>query len=474
VNQAARRRQTIIYLLGDALSAGIAWTLFFAYRKRVIESSVYGVKLPIKFDQYFYTGLAVIVTFWLLFYTMGGRYKDIFRKSRLKDFTSTAVYSILGTLIIFFALILDDTIVNYRTYYSSFFTLLSLHFGINFLFRFAITTQVVRKVHSKKISFPSIMVGGGFKALELYKELEHEKKSSGNRFVGFVQVYDNEQFELESELKKLGSYKDLSQLIGEYEIEEVLIAIESSEHDRLEQIISELEDTDVMIKILPDTYDIITGSVRLQSIFGTPLIEVKHDLMQAWEFNLKRIFDILVSASALILLFPLLLFTAVMVKMSSKGPIFYKQYRIGKYGKSFKIVKFRSMYVDAEKHGPQLSSTTDSRITPWGKVMRKFRLDELPQFYNVLIGEMSIVGPRPERQFYIDQIKSKAPHYRYLQKVRPGITSWGMVKYGYAENVDQMIERMKYDILYIENMSLFIDLKILIYTVLIVVQGRGK
>ncbi len=474
MNQQAKRRQTLIYVLGDFLSAGIAWTLFFTYRKRVIESSIYGIKIPIHFDQYFYTGLFIIIAFWLLFYYLGGRYNDIFRKSRLKDLVSTSIYSILGTLVIFFALILDDTIVNYRTYYSSFFTLLCLHFGVNFFFRFLITNRVVQKIHNRVIGFPTILVGGDSKAVQLYKELSLERKSSGNIFVGFVSVFEKKDFPMASELENLGTYKDLSALINKHEIEEILIAMESSEHNRLEQVIGELEDTDVVIKILPDTYDIITGSVRLQGIFRTPLIEIKHDLMQAWEFNVKRIFDVLVSLIALIILSPLLLFSAIMVKAGSKGPVFYRQERIGKQGKTFKIIKFRSMCLDAEKEGPQLSSATDSRITPWGRIMRKFRLDELPQFYNVLIGEMSIVGPRPERQFFIDQIKSRAPHYKYLHKVRPGITSWGMVKYGYAENVDQMIERMKYDILYIENMSLLIDLKILIYTVLIVFQGLGK
>jgi exopolysaccharide biosynthesis polyprenyl glycosylphosphotransferase len=221
-------------------------------------------------------------------------------------------------------------------------------------------------------------------------------------------------------------------------------------------------------------YDILTGMVKMSSIIGTPLIEISHDLMPAWEENLKRLIDIMVSFIMLILLIPVYLFLAIGVLLSSKGPIFYSHERIGRYGKPFTIYKFRSMFSNAEANGPALSSSNDSRITGFGKFMRKMRLDELPQFYNVLIGDMSLVGPRPERQHFIDQIIKKAPHFNHLQKVRPGITSWGQVKFGYASNVDEMIERLKFDILYIENMSLLVDLKILIYTIKIVLNASGK
>jgi exopolysaccharide biosynthesis polyprenyl glycosylphosphotransferase len=212
----------------------------------------------------------------------------------------------------------------------------------------------------------------------------------------------------------------------------------------------------------------------MTSIFGAPLIEVNPLIMPAWQFSVKRAMDIAVSGLALILLTPVYLLLAIGVKLSSPGPVFFTQERIGKHGRPFWIVKFRSMYCGAEQNGPQLSSSSDARITTFGRWMRKTRMDELPQFWNVLKGDMSLVGPRPERQHFIDAIMKVAPHYRHLHKVRPGITSWGQVKFGYAENVDQMVRRLKYDVLYIENMSIAMDLKILAYTILIVLKGDGK
>ena len=231
---------------------------------------------------------------------------------------------------------------------------------------------------------------------------------------------------------------------------------------------------DIIIKITPDARDIIVGSIKQDNIFHSTLIVINNRLMPEWQYSLKRLFDIVISILAMVLLSPVYLITAIIVKTTSPGPVFYAQERIGYLGRPFKMHKFRSMYVDAEQAGPALSKDDDPRITPFGRFMRKVRLDEIPQFYNVLRGTMSLVGPRPERQYYIDQIVRRAPEYQLLQRVKPGITSWGQVKYGYASSVDEMVERLRYDLLYLDNMSLTTDLKIMVYTAKIILQGRGK
>jgi exopolysaccharide biosynthesis polyprenyl glycosylphosphotransferase len=310
--------------------------------------------------------------------------------------------------------------------------------------------------------------------MAIYEEIEGLRKSTGNRFIGFVNVNGGDQLLTQVGLPRLGKWHELRSVIDQHAVEEVIIAVDSGEHEHISRIMNELEGTGVRIKVIPDMYDILSGSVKMTSIFGTPLIEVNSEIMPAWQFSLKRIMDLGISAIAMVVLAPLYLVLSIAVRLSSPGPIFFRQERVGKYGRPFRIIKFRSMYCDAERNGPQLSSSTDPRITPIGRWMRKTRMDEIPQFWNVIKGDMSLVGPRPERQHFIDAITEVAPHYRHLHKVRPGITSWGQVKFGYAENVEQMVRRLKYDVLYIENMSLAVDLKILAYTVLIILRRDGK
>jgi exopolysaccharide biosynthesis polyprenyl glycosylphosphotransferase len=471
-----KKLQVARYVFFDLVSAVAAWTLFFIYRKYYIETQKFGVDPTEIFSEKYYLGVVVIPICWLMFYYVVGNYNNIYRKSRLSELLNTMLTSIIGVTIIFFISILDDEVRVYRNYYQSYFTLLGLQFGFTATFRFILSSINNYQIHNRKKGFKTIIIGSNENALKMYEEIQSLKNGTGNLFVGFVHVDEKNGFseQLRKQVPHLGEFADIGKIIDEHEIEEIIIAIESWEHEYLGQVISDLSDRGIIIKIIPDMYDILSGSVKMTSIFGAPLIEINRKIMPEWQAALKRLIDVSISVFVLICFSWVYVIVAIIVKLGSKGPIFYFQERIGIHGKPFRIIKFRSMYIDAEKAGPALSSKHDPRITPFGRFMRKTRIDELPQFFNVVIAEMSIVGPRPERQFFIDQIVQKAPHYKHLHKVRPGITSWGQVKYGYAETVDQMVQRLKYDIIYIENMSLIVDLKIMIYTALIMIQGRGK
>lgn len=460
---------TIKYITHDLISASSAWLIFLYYRTVYMEN---GQTFFMNEERIF--GLLSINLLWFIFYLLSGSYSNIYRKSRLKELFQIFIITIIGVTIIFFAVLLDDFIVSYKQYYSSFLALFCIHFGLTSLLRFLLTSYTARKVHKKIMGFNTLIIGDNEKAIQLYHDLENEQKSSGHILKGFVSVENKKQYKLEEHIPHLGDCNQIKNIIEKYQIEDVIIAIESSEHSKIENILNLLENIDVFIKIIPDVYDILSGTVKMNSILGTPLIEINHKLQTPSELLVKNTIDIVLSFVIIIVFSPIYLICAILVKLSSEGPIIYKQKRLGQFGKEFNIYKFRSMYTDAEKHGPQLSSKTDSRVTAWGRIMRKIRLDETPQFFNVLFGDMSFVGPRPERDFFAKQILEIAPHYKHIYKVKPGITSWGMVKYGYAENVDEMLERLKYDVLYIENMSLLIDLKIMIHTILIILEGRGK
>ena len=473
------KKVTLRYIFFDILSAMLAWAFLFVFRKIGFENTTFDDLGLIVSDPNFWLGIVIVPLGWLALYAMQGSYKNVLRKSRLKELQQTAIASIIGVVVLFFVLMLDDQVGTYNNYYLSFLFILIIHFSLTYTCRLIQTSSIVHKVHNRQIGFPTLLIGSHNKAYQTYLDLENQETYSGNIFVGFVSV-DSEtptpsETRLTAVMPNLGTTRDVKQLINTHHIEEVIIAVENNEQTQIQQILRTLDGCgEVIIKITPDARDIIFGMVHVDSIFHSPLITINTRLMEEWQYSVKRLFDIVLSVLALVILSPVFLITAILVKCTSPGPIFFAQERIGYRGRPFKMHKFRSMYIDAEACGPALSRDDDPRITPFGRFMRKVRLDEIPQFYNVLKGTMSIVGYRPERQFYIDQIVKRCPEYLLLQRIKPGITSWGQVKYGYASSVDEMCERLKYDLLYLENMSITTDLKILIYTVGIIFQGRGK
>ena len=473
----ARQMASARYVVGDVLASAVAWTSLYLYRKHALEFAPAFRESwfpeAMWMDGNFRYGLLFVPMFWLGLYGLAGMHGNPFRRHRSMEVGQVLLTTLLGSLVLFFVLILDDAISSYTQYYQSLLVLFAAQSAFVIAARLPQTTRTVKRVHRGELAFNTLVVGCNEQAVSTILEIRALRRNPGFRFIGSIQVGQEGCHTLEG-IPCLGSTDQMAELIQEHAIEEVILAVRSSEHGELESIINRLEGTGVGIKIIPDIYDILSGMVRMQSLFGAPLIAIRKEIMPAWQVAVKRGMDVVISMVALLLLTPMLLAIAAAVKLSSKGPVFFHQERVGRWGKPFMIHKFRSMYVGAERNGPQLSSDHDPRITKVGRLLRKSRLDELPQFFNVLIGEMSLVGPRPERQHYIDLISKRAAHYHHLHKVRPGITSWGQVKYGYAENVEEMVQRLRFDLIYMENMSLALDIKILTYTVWIVLRGRGK
>lgn len=462
------------YALSDFITASVGWVLFLFYRKNNIQLFDFNSFIDQFSNKDLLLSLFIVPSMWLVFHLFSGAYFNPYRKSRFIEIYRTLIISLLGSIVIYFTFIQNDAAQDLGYYYKSFFLYLCIQFVVTSIGRIIVLYQIKKKIYKSQFGYNTLIIGGNQQAISIYKDIVNNEVKLGYEFKGFVYADDTGNNGMSDFLPKLGSINELKRIIDTHHIEEVIIAIDTSEHNRLQYILAQLSHRHVIIKITPDLYDIISGSVKTSNVFGAVLIEIYPELMPDWQRVIKRALDIFISTSVLVLISPLYLFAAIKVKLSSPGPIFYKQERIGLYGKPFWIFKFRSMMMNAEEKGPALSSENDPRITPWGRIMRKWRIDELPQFYNIIIGDMSLVGPRPERKYYIDIIAQTNPHYKYLHKVKPGLSSWGMVKFGYAENTTEMIERMRYDLLYIKNCSLVLDFKIMVYTILVILQGRGK
>ena len=464
--------QRIKYVVCDFVMSNVAWFAYNCVRWNmgsvVGQTSLQGylTSKMVVLGQIFFPLLMMAV------YAFSGYYNDVCRKSRVQELLTTAASAGINALLIFFLALINDVIGKRGIDYEMIFILWLLLFALVNIPRAVITNGASRRIKSRRWTFPTLIIGSGQAAVAFADKLNRMRQSSGYEIKGFVNIPgENPVKDNPLPCYDLGQLKEVCTAEG---IWELIVVPTRDDSVQTMNAINQLFSLGLPIKIAPERFNLMQTQVRYNDIYGEPLVNISQSSLSESGKNLKRALDVVISIIALILLSPLYAIVALIIKCDSPGPIFYLQERIGYHNRPFRIIKFRSMVQNAESAGqPQLSSDNDPRITNFGRIMRKYRIDELPQFWNVLVGDMSIVGPRPERKFYIDQIIKIVPAYALLHQLRPGITSMGMVKYGYAQNVDEMVERVKYDLMYLDNMSLLNDVKILIYTIRIVFTGRG-
>lgn len=466
-------RQRLLYVVADYLSTNLGYMLFNFCRYRFLPNVAMAYS-----DFWSFETSRMVIWGQLLFpvlmmgvYYLSGYYNSPFHKSRLQDFITTGGSALIGTLVVFLTALTNDMGGSRLFNYEIILSLLACMFIPVYTVRWFITRHATRCIHSRQWGFPTLIVGTSPAAVALHQRLDSMKRSMGYDIVGHVAVGPMPKGHFPYHAVPIDNIEDECLRRGI----RYLIVVPGGHSDEREslQIVNRLLPLDIPIYMSPDMLHVVTSRVQTVNVAGEPLVEVSRAGVTGSTRNIKRLCDIIVSAVMLLLLSPVIGILAIAIKCDSPGPIFYRQQRVGYHRRMFNIIKLRSMKVDSECHGPRLSSADDPRVTRLGHMLRKYRLDELPQFWNVLVGDMSLVGPRPEREHFINLIMRQAPYYTLVHSVRPGITSWGMVKYGYASSVDQMVERLRYDLIYIENVSFPVDMKIILYTIRTVFTGKG-
>jgi exopolysaccharide biosynthesis polyprenyl glycosylphosphotransferase len=418
--------------------------------------------------------ILIIYFYWVLIFTFVGMYRTWFAASRFDEISTLFKASFVGIFILFFAIFLDDYLHGVQTgtrilifFYWGIFLILV---GAGRIFIRSFQRNLLIKGFGRR---NALIVGFNSKGKEVHDQMI-EHRALGIDVKGYVSLKKNSEENSYKNISILGSVNEIQSLIDQTNAKEVILALERDDHDMLVEVISKCEPKNVGLKIVPDLYDILSGQARTAQIYGVPLIDIMPQLMPEWEKRLKRILDIVVSMLILIIGLPIMAIASLAIKLDSKGPVFFRQERCGLNNKIFRIIKFRSMQHDAEKMtGPVWSQKDDPRITRVGNIIRKLRIDEIPQMINVLRGEMSLVGPRPERPFFVEKLSEQIPYYKRRLKVRPGITGWAQVKHKYDESIEDVKIKLRYDLFYIENMSLRMDFKILFRTVFVVIFARG-
>ena len=463
----SKSSEKIVLLLVDLLTINLGWLVYFTLRVR-------SGWMAYSLEPDLWLPMLVVYAYWFILFFISGLYRSWYFRSRFDEFAAVFKTVTFGALALFFIIFIDDVSTgspaHSRLLIAMYWAILLVSVGGGRI----LVRSFQRRLLVAGIGLRnSLIVGWSAKARELY-DMVTRYPALGYNVVGFIKVDRRKGDGQYKGARTLGSVDKLHEVIANYDVKEILIALDSTEHDRLLGIIQQCNSSPVGLKIIPDLYDIISGQARTNQIYGFPLIEISPEIMPPWEQSVKRLIDITVSLSVLILTLPLSLLIGLAVKLGSSGPVFYVQERVGKDGELFSMLKFRSMFKDAEEHsGPVWANKKDPRITRVGRTLRKLRLDEVPQFINVLAGDMSLVGPRPERLHFVEKFSNEIPLYARRLRIRPGITGWAQVKHKYDETLEDVRKKVRYDLFYIENMSLRMDFKIILNTIYVMLMGRG-